>query len=305
MFNFVVFSFNRAEFLRHCISSIERCAAGFPILIVDDNSNDADTIRLLEQLALRHRIVQPEKGDTNMHSKHGGLYNNMQLALDSLQDGDLLCTLQDDMQLVRHFPHEEAIALEQWFLTSAGHGFVHHAFLKGSERQRSRISFDASEQMYYNKRVSSSAGAWYSDIFIASVTTLRQAGWRFQSRESLNEEKARKLFLPMAHCRDPFVAWLPAANSWRGKRRTLALRLGEKKNRCGFYPLDEMDEATSFAFKARDPGVLPYAEDFLRVRRQSGNLTAPDMPWIYHPLQGNRWLKWLNSLEIKLMRKHS
>jgi glycosyltransferase involved in cell wall biosynthesis len=305
MLTIVVFSFNRAEFLRHCVNSIERCAAGFPVLIVDDNSNDADTIKVLEELRLRHRVLQPQKQHDGLRSKHGGLYGNMQLALDYLHDDDLMCTLQDDMQFVRKFSAEEAASLQRWFAGDTRRAFVHHAFLKGSERQRSQIAFNDAEEVYYNRRENSSAGAWYSDIFIASVATLRKSDWNFRSREALNELQARQLFEPMAHWRDPFVVWLPAATSWRGKRRTLALRLGEKKHHCGFYPLQEMDAVTELAFKTRDHNVLPYAEDFLNIRKDPGVASVPAEPWIYHPLQGSRWLKWLNSLELKLFAGRS
>lgn len=303
MLHFVVFSFNRADFLRHCIDTVERCASGFPILIVDDNSTDAGTVKALDELSLRHRVVQPEKDNNGLRSKHGGLYGNMQLALDYLNDDDLMCTLQDDMQLVRIFTADEAEALQSWFTADSTRGFVHHAFLKGSERLRSQVSFNETDGLYYNKRVKSSAGAWYSDIFIASVATLRKAGWQFQAREALNEQLARGLFSPMAHWRDPFVAWLPAATSWRGKRRTFALRLGEKLNDCGFYPLQEMGSAAERAFKMRAHDVMPYAEDFLSIRSEQTVRKAPDKPWIYHPLQGRRLLKWLNSLELKLFAR--
>jgi glycosyltransferase involved in cell wall biosynthesis len=300
MLHFVIFSYNRADFLAHCLDSIRYCAPDFPVLIIDDNSTDPATIDVLNQAQKDYLVIQPTNPDTSLNSKHGGLYANLQLALDTLGNEDLMCTLQDDMQLTRPVTFDDAQALEDWFASDKKRGFVHHAFLKGSERQRNQIEYVAADNLYYNRRPDSSAGSWYSDIFIASVGRLRANKWQFGGRESINEQRARQLFSPMAYWRSPFVAWLPAAPTWRGKRRTLALKLGEKKHHCGFYPLACMQGKEAEHFLERSADTLPYAEDFLNIRDDVANRDQVQTPWVYHPLQGSRWLKWLNSLELKL-----
>jgi glycosyltransferase involved in cell wall biosynthesis len=302
MLHFVVFSFNRGDFLANCLASLKRCAPDFPVLIIDDNSTDPGTINLLAEAKNHYRVIQPPHSDGKSHSKHGGLYGNLQLALDTLSDEDLICTVQDDMQLIRNVTTAEASALELWFAASEQRGFVHHAFMKGSERRRNNIDYHEPEQVYYNIRSGSSVGSWYSDIFIASVGRLRTGKWQFGGRESLNEQQAKHLFKPMAYWQNPFVAWLPAAPTWRGKRRTLALRLGEKKHHCGLYPLQILQGQAEQDFLSRSKDEQPYAEIYLNICEDVAGRLNVKTPWVYHPLQGSRWLKWLNSLELKLRK---
>lgn len=295
---FVVFSFNRGRFLEHCIQTLEHCAPQCPVLIFDDDSDDPDTREVLERLRERYPVARPRPLASGSHGKHGGLYHNMQAALDGLDEETLLCTLQDDMQLVRPLHDREIEAMAALLDRDGGRRFLHHAFLKGAERYRSQIRFVPEEGVYHAGREQSSAGSHYSDIFVARVGALRAVNWQFLPRESANEQQARGVFLPMAHWRDPFAAWLPAATAWRGKRRTWALRRGERINRCGFHPLRLMDAGQTSLFLARDPVTrLPWAEDWLELEKDD----LPQ-PWVYHPLQGSRWLKWLNSVELRLGR---
>lgn len=293
---FVIFGFNRGHFLAHCVESIERCAPHCPVTIFDDDSDDPQTRQVLEKLAARYRIVRPSR-EPGSNSKHGGLYANMEAALSLLDDDSLMCSLQDDMQLVRPLREREIESIAALINDKPGRGFLHHAFMKGAERQNTLINYDKTDGVYYAERPGSSAGQYYSDIFIAHVGGLRKAGWHFLPREAHNEQQARGLFTPMAHLRDPFTAWLPAATAWRGKRRTWALRQGEKVNRCGFHPLHILDTDQDARFIDRDPTQLPFAEDWLALKGE-----PLPQPWIYHPLQNSRWLKWLNSAELKLRK---
>ena len=289
-----IFSFNRGEFLQHCVASVEHCMPFAHILIVDDNSTDPQTQTVLADLRLRHDVLQPS--DEAPQSKHGGLYANMQRALDHLPPDAILCTLQDDMQVVRPVSAAEFHVLEQDWRATPQTCFIHPAFFKGSERQRNGLTLHQNGRYYINQRRNSSVGAWYSDIFIAPVARLREHGWQFGGRESANEALARTQFEPMGHLINPFIAWLPAAPCWRGKRRTWAIRQGERRHRCGFHPFLQMTVQQSAAFCARAVSDLPYAEDYLQL--QTDILSRP---WVYHPLQGSRWLKWMNSLELKWM----
>ncbi len=294
--HFVVFSFNRGRFLAHCVRTLELCAPQCRVLIFDDDSDDPGTRQVLDDLARRHVVLTPQPMVPGSHSKHGGLYANLQAALEGLADDVLMCTLQDDMQLVRPLPDAEIRDMSAFLDRDQGRRFLHHAFMKGAERERSRFHHDPETGMYFSGREQSSAGSHYSDIFIASVSALRSVQWRFLPREAANEQQARQVFLPMAHWKHPFAAWLPAATAWRGKRRTRALRWGERLNHCGFHPLRLMTEEQVARFLQRDPAQrFPWAEDWLEL--EQGGLPRP---WVYHPLQGSRWLKWWNSLELKL-----
>src|SRR5690606_36497204 len=106
-----------------------------------------------------------------------------------------------------------------------------------------------------------------------------------------NERQAKTLFGPMAYLRAPFAMWLPAVGAYRGKKKTWALRVAEKRKYCGFYPFRiwSKDEVSIFRYRsARD---LPVAEAGLDC-----GPNAPARPWTYNPLSGERLLKHLNNL---------
>src|SRR5690606_7680276 len=114
-----------------------------------------------------------------------------------------------------------------------------------------QIVFVPEKNAYHINRQHRSAGAWYSDVFMTSTHLLSQAGWQFKTRESQNEQQARQHFDQMVYLKNPFVAWLPGAPAWRGKRRTLAMRWAEKFRCCGFYPLQIMAAEESDRFCQR------------------------------------------------------
>lgn len=294
-----VFSYNRGRFLENCIASIEACLPYASVCIVDDNSDDEETRTVLKRLARRHRVISPS-ADEGTRSKHGGLYANMQTAFEGLPGDALMGLLQDDMQVVRPVEASELASVADHFRDNPRAGFVQPAFFKGEQRRRRamEIRFDETSGFYYADRHRRSAGAWYSDICLARVDNLRRVGWHFMSRESRNEQQARQHFSQMAWMKNPFAAWLPCPSAWRGKQSTLALRIGEHRHGCGFHPLWIMDNKETREFLDRDPAILPFAEDFLSLRH--GRLPRP---WVYHPLQGSRWLKWLNSAEFKLRQR--
>jgi glycosyltransferase involved in cell wall biosynthesis len=301
--HFLVFSFNRGELLAHCIDSIRRCAPNCPITIHDDNSTDELTRQIITDLAADIVVVQP--AECGVESKHGGLYSNMQRACSAIDDDVLICTLQDDMQMVRPLQRTE---LDHWhglFARGQHCGFLQPAFLKGPEVTGSganAVSYDSDKCVYLLDRLKRSAGAWYSDVFMIQAGLLRQRNWQFATRESGNEQQARQYFEQMGYLRNPFVAWLPGAPAWRGKRRTLALKWAEKSRRCGFYPFNIMSDEQSAAFCARDSGQLPIAETYLTLAAVDGKPADLDKPWFYYPLQNRRVLKLANRMELELSR---
>lgn len=295
---FCIFSYNRGQFLENCVRSIEQCAPGQPISVYDDDSDDPDTRQVLATIRQRHTLVTPSQAPG--FGKHGGLYGNMQQALDDQPPGTIICFLQDDMQLVRKLENAELAAIRAHFDSARPASLLHPAFLKGANRAAdlADIRFDAAAGGYYCDRHQRSAGSHYSDILIASVDQLRETGWRFGGRESDNEQLARSRLPQMLYLLNPFVAWLPAVPAWRGRTRTLGLRLAQRRNRCGFHPLGILSETERARLLQRAPAVLPVAEDFL----VAANGPVPE-PWQYHPLQGRRLLKLMDSVERRLRRR--
>ncbi|MGB0867859.1 MAG: glycosyltransferase [Granulosicoccaceae bacterium] len=291
----LVFSFNRGQFLRNCIASIERYAPDSKVLIVDDLSDEPETQQVLQELGQRYRIWQPEL-DSNQH-KLGGLYANMQSAFENLPDDALVCCLQDDMQLVRDIRERDIADMQSYFKNNPNAGFLHHAFMKGHQRARyiRTTRFDPDQKVYLREADGKRVGEYFSAVFTARVDRLKSKGWSFGKSEKANNQKASATFDRMGFMRNPFAHWLPCVPSHRHKRKSWAIKVAEKRTGAGFYPFSPFEATTVEDFLSRDDAVLPIAEDFL-----STTPMAPVNPWIYHPLQGApRWLYLAHRIESK------
>lgn len=295
---FFVFSYNRAALLENCVASIEHCAPESRITIFDDNSESEDTRQILNVLSNRHEVMHGRPVES-VDRKHGGLYANMQSAFESLDEDSIFCFLQDDTQLVREITTEELTEIATYFDSFPDAAFLQPAFFRGSNRHSDQplTRFASDEGGYQVDRLARSAGAYYSDILIARKSNLLSVDWKFHNGESTNEKQARRKLKQLTYLRNPFVAWLPYVPAYRGKKSTLALRLGHKLSRSGLYPIRYMSDEERACLLGRDPSVLPFAEDFLSTRG-----AVLRKPWIYHPLQGRRALKILHTVEVALRR---
>ncbi|MCK0165077.1 hypothetical protein [Marinobacter sp. S6332] len=293
---FCIFSFNRGRFLEHCISTIEQCVPDADIAIFDDESYDEYTRDVLARLAEKHEVLQP--GNQSTH-KLGGLYGNMQSALEYAADRSLVCFLQDDMQVVRPLASDEIAGFDRTFDENPNLAFLHPCFLKGINRERdvSTLDFNPDLAAYRRSDTGQSAGQYFSAILIVRPSRLLDKGWLFRRNEPENDQQARQHFERIGHLFSPFAMWLPEVPAYRGKRKTLALKLAERARGCGLYPYKIMSEQEVRNLNTRSPDVLPIAEDFLECT--NSNLPTP---WGYYPMQGSRWLKKLNSLELALRR---
>lgn len=294
-FSFCIFSFNRGAFLENCVRSAEARVPGAKIAIFDDDSDDPETRDVLATLGKKHPVIQPDR----MSSRRlGGLYRNMQSALDYTAKEDMVCFLQDDTQVVRPVPAEDIEALSRTFDRQPDLGFLHPCFIKAANLSRGdTYSYDKSLELYFRNPSTRSSGRYFSALLITRPSRLLAAGWRFAASEPANNRLAKQHFIPMGYLRAPFAMWLPNVPAYRGKKKTLALRLSEKKRRHGYYPFKKMETANVNRLKSEKPPVLPVAEDFLACID-----TEPPKPWVYNAITGSRWIKLLNQLEIGLRR---
>ncbi len=293
---FCVFSFNRGRFLQNCVDSIERCAPFARIAVFDDDSYDEETVACLERISSRHAVMRP--GGRTSH-KLGGLYGNMQAALEYASNEDLVCFIQDDMQLVRFLRGEEVEEMKALISSNESIAFLQPCFLKGSNRKRdqSTLSYSPDTQCYSRGSGNQSAGMFFSAVSVVNPKKLLSRGWVFERTEPENDLKAKTLFGRIAHLYAPFAMYLPEVPAYRGKRKTLALRIAERRRGVGFFPFRIMSDEEANSFCSRAPEVLPVAEDFLRCSHGS-----PSKPWAYYPLQGSGLLRKLNVLELAFRR---
>lgn len=290
-----IFSFNRGLYLQNCIRSVEHGMPESKIAVFDDNSDDPDTLEALREIEKKHAVIQP--GHNRAHHL-GGLYANMQSALDYCREEELICFLQDDTQMVRPVTAQDIEGIHRVFDRNPKLGFLHPCFLKGINlSQGATYAYDSASNLYFRNPTHRSSGRYFSALLIARPASLHKAGWHFASSEPANNRLAEKLFIPMGYLFAPFAMWLPEVPAYRGKKKTLALRLAEKKRRCGCYPFQILDPEAVDKLKSRDPSILPVAETFL-----SSEGTELPKPWAYSPFAGAPVLKKLNKLEVRLRR---
>lgn len=295
---FFIFSYNRGEYLENCVSSIEHCSPGADIVIYDDDSTDSHTRTVLSEVARQHAVVSSNRREGH---KHGGLYANMQMAYESLSDNELFCFLQDDSQLVRELTRQDVEFIEERFRENVSLGFISPTFVRGISRQKKgagRFRFDEQQGLFFLENTSRSAGSHYSDILISNAGRLRENDWSFLSGEPANQQQAMAKFASMGYLRTPFAMWLPYGKAYRGKKRTFALKVAEKRRRCGFYPFYYLTDEQVSRLRKSCPPDIPIAEQYLdNINPQLAR------PWIYNPLQGSAWLKHLNNIESFLFRR--
>ncbi|MBZ2170173.1 glycosyltransferase family 2 protein [Marinobacter sp. F4216] len=294
---FCVFSFNRGRYLENCIGSIEACAPGSPIVIFDDNSTDPETVQVLEKFRAKHRIIQPQRDERSRHHL-GGLYGNMQRAFEEHLDADLVCYLQDDTQMVRRLDEDDLAGIEQTFEKAPSLGFINPCFIRGINFTRgAQYAYNPELKLYFREHSQRSSGTYFSALLIMKPKRLKDAGWSFAQSEPANNQQARNQFMPMGYLHSPFAMWLPEVPAYRGKKKTLGLKLAEKKRNCGYYPFALMSESQITDLKGRHESALPIAEDFLHCADHE-----PPKPWAYNPLTNTGWIKTLNQAEVSLRR---
>lgn len=293
---FCIFSYNRGIFLKNCVESVKRCVPQAGIIIFDDNSTDAETRNYLSELESHCRVVRTEKEG---FIKHGGLYHNMNSALKLCAKKRLVCFLQDDTQIVRPVSDEELAEMDDLFVKNGGLGFLHPCFIRGIVLRKQPVIplTGPAPDFFYRKDTGQSAGIHYSDLIIFKPDRLLAAGWQFRQSEPDNNKHAKELFGMMAYIWLPFAMWLPEVPAYRGKQKTIGLRLAEHKKQVGFYPF-RIWSSEAVAKARREAGKkVPIAEDWLECVPFS-----PPKPWTYNPLTGLRFYKQLNNVEVILRR---
>ncbi|MGM0648710.1 MAG: glycosyltransferase [Bacteroidota bacterium] len=295
---FCVFSFNRGRFLKNCISSIESCAPNHTIAIFDDNSNDPETIKILQSYKEKYKIYQP---DASIDSKHhlGGLYGNMQRAFEEYSEADLLCYLQDDTQLVRPIDDQDIAVIQQTFENSPSLGFISPCFIRGINLTKgAQYSYNKRQNLYFKEQSKHSSGTYFSALLITKPNRLINLQWSFLGSEPKNDGAAKEKFSKLGYLFAPFAMWLPEVPAYRGKNKTLGLKLAEKKRKCGYYPYSLMTKKEIDNLQKRPHADLPIAENFLQCESYE-----PPKPWSYNPLTTTKFLKKLNQIEVIARRQ--
>lgn len=252
-----IFSFNRVTYLRNCVDSVKRNMPFATIRIYDDASTDPETISYLDKLGAV--VISSSDG---LGSKHGGLYGNMERAIEQA-GADMLLMIQDDVQIVRSVSEQELILMADSF---DGHGFLGVTFFKGQNFKLFVGAYAGNgtcyRPVYQNTLSRNSQTNSYADVILCDVNTLREKKWVVQITESKMVQSAREIFGPMNHYRDPFVFFCPQVPFFRDRSKSLSGRLAHKYvNGPVFFK--DMDDQQIKALKERCLDSLPVAEDWL------------------------------------------
>jgi glycosyltransferase involved in cell wall biosynthesis len=261
-----IFSYNRAQLLDHSLETTACCMPGFDTFVVDDDSDDPATQKVIRKWADITPVL--EAGQVVGEKKTGGLYPNMTRALYHAHDKGYTYALftQDDMQFVRPFDPRDAALIEDYF---AAHLKVVQLLLHFIKRPEPGVDLaerwhpDESGTSYLRTEMSSNEKACFSAGGIFHVLRTIEALGSFEMSEAKNSARmlAKGYYYGVSHA--PLICFMPAPISFRGKRRSIQHRLYEMLGGAGFHPVEQMNDAEVERFWNRDRSMFPVAEDFL------------------------------------------
>ena len=297
-FTIAIMSFNRGKYLRLCALSCLKNLPDIQIIIYDDNSDDLQTIDILEELQnLGCRIVRVT--ETELTARHGGLYDNMQRALDECQT-PWLVYLQDDVQVVRTLDKNTADVIRTQF-QDPDIAFIRSQFFKESDMWRFRKHLSVAPERgvlepidtYKNCDIDHS----YCDVMIADVAKLRAVNWQFEGLERANQHRAKQHFKYMPYLWNPFVFYCPEVPSYRDRKLYLASRIVQHKRNNEIVSYLPIEGETAKAFLERNNDRWPIAEDFLVP-----TLNDVRQPFVFQDYAKTWWLHALYKIESRLWR---
>ena len=251
-----IFSYNRAALLKNCVHSVQSNLPGCRLRVYDDNSDDRETKDYLDTLG-----EQVFFSKESVSGQRGGLYKNMQLALDEAET-EYILFLQDDSQVVRFVDIEDIKIIDEFFATYLRSAFIAPCFFQGRSRGK-----------YKTVLVPGIAGYFFSGTFplsaccaivIANVARLRAVRWTFLNGEKRNDTKARKYFSMMLQLAHPFVMHVPEPPVFRYKINTLANRISNNSIEPKYFKTMKTEEVK--AMRSRPLSQMPFAEDFLHTQ---------------------------------------
>jgi len=269
-FHIYVFSYNRGRYLENCLKSIQACIPEVSVTIVDDHSSDKFTLGVLDRWSEVYDIVTPEIGKYD--DKTGGLYANMNYAIrDAAETKNVTFVffMQDDMQMVRSVSENDLQNIETFFESNRHSVQYYPCFFKSSIMKNPDYWHVDNSGTVYLKSLElsysgfSAVGVFHVNRFLIEIGT-------FNDTERNLDMRARKKGIRKGYAVYPFMMYLPFPVSYRNRNRTIAHKLSEFVSGAGFYPIELMDSEQRKKFLERDPHLLPFAEQYLKITGLNG-----------------------------------
>jgi len=300
-FTVAVFSYNRGALLENCVTSCLENLLGAKIIVYDDDSDDEFTQGILRELTFR-RVEIVKANPSNQSERHGGLYRNMQRALDECKTR-FLVFLQDDTQVVRRLDLSTSEIIRGTF-ADPDIAFLRPQFFKQMDVSRFLPHFKKAS-IHGTIRPKSEYKSCdidhaYCDVMIADAKLLQSSKWQFQMLERDNQTQARDRFRYMPYLQHPFVFYCPEVPSYRDRKLYWASRIVQNSREGQIINFHQMtEEKVSELFKI-DDGCLPVAENFLAP--SSADVV---FPFVFQDYARTWWLHALYKVESRLWRMAS
>lgn len=265
-----IFSFNRGEYLKNCIESIERNMPSVHYHVFDDGSDDPTTCAYLKTLGSRVTLTHEK-----IAKRHGGFYSNMQAAV-SNATAEYLILLQEDMQVVREVTDEDLVQIRNIFEYFGHAAFLSPVFLKGRKRDLFETHYSpavAVPAYVWHEASENVVPACYTDVAVVCPKRLKTSGWSFQDSEMENGRMAKHLFGLMPQMANPFCFYLPEEPAFRGRVLTLGAKLAFKLTGGNIKRFVDMSPESFRLLSTRNLSIMPFAEDFIET--QDPKVTKP------------------------------
>ncbi len=248
-----IFSYQRYHLFRNTVDSFFAFGPDSDLLIVDDGSDDPRILAYLAEIAKRPRVTVIRR-DREGGAQHGGLYPNMNLAVDHAVEGGYshIFFLQDDVQFLWK-DDDFCKRVEHVFRTQPDAAMVNCFFFKGI----------VARQMRERLIPFTEADAWHLtpyaivDIGIMPLALLQEKKWRFGNTESGNSKHWVDWGYKLYALRMPTLAFVP----WPQVRSAGRSFGYERKPRRAYF-LKPLDAAQIEKLKNMPLSAIPYQEHF-------------------------------------------
>lgn len=266
-----IFSYNRGVYLINTVNSIlDNFTGKYKIVIVDDDSSDSITIKILDLLKKNPKIEILIFSNLNskLQNDHlGGLRSNMNNVIKNLhttnEDG-LVIFLQDDVQIVREVNEEELLEIKNLSETLLN-PFIGILFIK----QTTKIELQVNKGGYFALNNNSLEYYGFADIFAISKRRLRES-IQFSKSEIIDNNKYHKMFGPMTIYKNPFAMYMVKPSIERKNDLNIFERILDKLN-GGYFVYKQWGSDENSKFTNRSIENVPYSEVYLEIVNKEKN----------------------------------
>ena len=272
----LIFGYNRGRFLENAVVSALRHIPDAAVTVIDDHSDDAETLHILDGIRERIEVLRPSRGDVNDRVT-GGLHHAMNFAFDHCEGRgeDIVLVLQDDMQVVRDVRRHEISEMASFFRLPSASFVLGCGFTK-TYRGTRNAQMHRVGNFYFRDSNAIGVATTYTDTGLFSIKRLRETIGHLTTGEASNQARSAEAGLRLGMTTMPVVSFLPFPISYRKRKRAWGSEILDRVSGAGVHPITPLAGEKLATFLARDPDVLPFDEDWL---------TAPTAPpchyWSY------------------------